>query len=37
MSSNCGYMQCDFKCGDISLNAKYYDNDRNVYKKSIKK
>lgn len=32
----CGYMSCDFKCGDKMLNAKYYDPNSNVYKKVIK-
>jgi hypothetical protein len=31
--ASCGYMECDFKCGDKLLNAKYYDPDRNIYKK----
>lgn len=34
--SICGYMSCDFKCGDRLLNAKYYDPDRNIYKKVAK-
>ena len=29
----CGFMPCDFKCGDQMLNAKFYDPTRNVYKK----
>lgn len=29
----CGYMSCDFKCGEALLNAKYYDPDRNIYKR----
>lgn len=32
----CGYMQCDFKCGDKLLNAKYYDPKAAVYRKVIK-
>lgn len=32
----CGYMPCDFKCGDKLLNAKYYDPDRNIYRKLSK-
>lgn len=32
----CGYMQCDFKCGDKLLNAKYYDPERDVYRKVSK-
>lgn len=32
----CGYMPCEFKCGDKLLNAKYYDPDRAVYKKITK-
>lgn len=29
----CGFLSCDYKCGDKLLNAKYYDPERNVYKK----
>ena len=29
----CGYMTCDFKCGSQLLNAKYYDPEKNIYKK----
>lgn len=29
----CGYMQCEYKCGDKLLNAKYYDPRRHIYKK----
>ena len=29
----CGYMKCDFKCGEKLLNSKYYDPDRNIYKR----
>lgn len=29
----CGYMPCQFKCADKLLNAKYYDPERNIYKK----
>ncbi|AGC01979.1 DEAD-like helicase [Acanthamoeba polyphaga moumouvirus] len=29
----CGYMSCEFKCGDKLLNTKYYDPERNIYKK----
>ncbi|CAH6420051.1 NTPase [uncultured virus] len=29
----CGYMQCEYKCGDKFLNAKYYDPDRGIYRK----
>src|SRR6202035_520315 len=29
----CGYMTCDFKCGDKLLNAKYYDPEKNIYRK----
>jgi len=29
----CGYMPCKYKCGDKLLNAKYYDKDREIYKK----
>lgn len=32
----CGYMSCEFKCGDKLLNAKYYDPERDVYKKISK-
>jgi superfamily II DNA or RNA helicase len=32
----CGYMSCDFKCGDKLLNAKYYDPSRNIYRKLSK-
>jgi superfamily II DNA or RNA helicase len=32
----CGYMSCDFKCGDKLLNAKYYDAERNIYRKISK-
>lgn len=31
--SICGYMPCNFKCGDKLLNAKYYDPEKNVYRK----
>ena len=29
----CGYMSCQFKCGDKLLNAEYYDPDHNIYRK----
>lgn len=29
----CGYMTCQYKCGDKLLNAKYYDPNRGIYKK----
>jgi len=29
----CGYMSCDYKCGDQLLNAKYYDPENNIYRK----
>jgi hypothetical protein len=29
----CGYMKCDFKCGDALLNAQYYDSESNIYRK----
>lgn len=32
----CGYMKCDFKCGNKFLNDKYYDPERNIYKKVSK-
>lgn len=32
----CGYMTCEFKCGDKLLNAKYYDPKRNIYRKITK-
>lgn len=32
----CGYMPCEFKCGDKLLNAKYYDPERGIYKKVAK-
>ncbi|AEQ32424.1 putative NTPase [Megavirus courdo11] len=32
----CGYMSCEYKCGDKLLNAKYYDPERNIYKKVAK-
>lgn len=32
----CGYMSCEFKCGDKLLNAKYYDNDKDIYRKVAK-
>jgi superfamily II DNA or RNA helicase len=32
----CGYMQCEFKCGDKLLNAKYYDPESNIYRKLSK-
>lgn len=32
----CGYMPCQYKCGDQLLNSKYYDPERNVYKKVAK-
>ncbi|MEM0354096.1 MAG: DEAD/DEAH box helicase family protein [Thermoplasmata archaeon] len=32
----CGYMQCDFKCGDKLLNAKYYDPEKGIYRKLAK-
>lgn len=31
--SICGYMPCNFKCGDKLLNAKYYDPEKNIYRK----
>ena len=32
----CGYMSCDYKCGDKLLNAKYYDPPSNMYRKLAK-
>lgn len=32
----CGYMKCDFKCGGKFLNAKYYDPERDIYRKISK-
>ena len=32
----CGYMPCEYKCGDKLLNAKYYDPERGIYKKVSK-
>ena len=32
----CGYSQCQYKCGDRFLNAKYYDPDRGMYRKLSK-
>lgn len=32
----CGYMKCDYKCGDKLLNAKYYDSEKNIYRKISK-
>ena len=32
----CGYMSCQFKCGDKLLNEKYYDPERNIYRKIAK-
>lgn len=32
----CGYMSCDFKCGDRLLNSKYYDPERDIYRKVSK-
>jgi hypothetical protein len=29
----CGYMPCQFKCGDKMLNAKFYDKSRAIYRK----
>lgn len=29
----CDYMQCDFKCGDPTLNQKYFDKEHDRYKK----
>ena len=29
-------MTCEFKCGDKLLNAKYYDPERNIYRKITK-
>uniref|UniRef100_A0A6C0CB62 Helicase ATP-binding domain-containing protein n=1 Tax=viral metagenome TaxID=1070528 RepID=A0A6C0CB62_9ZZZZ len=29
----CGYMSCNYKCGDKLLNSRYYDPESNVYKK----
>ena len=29
----CGYMPCEFKCGDKFLNAEYYDPNKIIYKK----
>jgi len=29
----CGYMSCNYKCGDKLLNTKYYDPERNIYRK----
>lgn len=28
----CDYHNCQFKCNDKTLNAEYYDNNRNIYK-----
>ena len=33
----CGYMKCQFKCSDKILNAKYYDPDRQIYRRVEKK
>lgn len=33
----CGYMKCQFKCSDKILNAKYYDPNRQIYRKVEKK
>jgi superfamily II DNA or RNA helicase len=33
----CGYMPCQFKCGNALLNAKYYDPDRGIYRQVAKK
>jgi len=32
----CGYMPCEFKCGDKLLNEKYYDPERKIYRKVAK-
>lgn len=32
----CGYMPCAYKCGDKLLNEKYYDPDRDIYRKVSK-
>jgi superfamily II DNA or RNA helicase len=32
----CGYMPCEFKCGDKLLNAKYYDPEKDIYRKVSK-
>ena len=32
----CGYMPCEYKCGDALLNNKYYDPTSNVYRKVAK-
>lgn len=32
----CGYMSCDYKCGDKALNLKYYDSNKKIYKKISK-
>lgn len=29
----CGYQSCDFKCSDKTLNRKYYDEKRHIYKR----
>jgi len=29
----CGYQSCDFQCADKTLNAKYYDADRHIYRR----
>jgi hypothetical protein len=29
----CGYLPCEYKCSSKKLNAKYYDENRNIYKK----
>ncbi|BCS83178.1 putative NTPase [Cotonvirus japonicus] len=32
----CGYMPCDYKCGDKMLNARFYDPEKGIYKKISK-
>lgn len=32
----CGYMKCEYKCGDKFLNEKYYDPEKNIYRKVSK-
>lgn len=32
----CGYMPCEYKCGDKLLNEKYYDPDHDIYRKVAK-
>jgi hypothetical protein len=32
----CDYMDCNYKCANVQLNAKYYDPTRKIYKKLLK-